>query len=152
MTTFLYRLWNSNDELLYVGISKSAVRRLEQHLSDKPWADQIVKQTAQAYESRDAAIEAEREAIKKEKPRHNILHNKTPEADLLERSQLLWRHMTDNQRAEAIKLARNLSVACGQLPGNTKRDELLAGMVALWSNSQDVNSDELCWLTPKAPS
>jgi predicted GIY-YIG superfamily endonuclease len=149
MATFLYRLYDSEDQLIYVGVSKSAVRRLEQHLRDKPWADQIARQTAQAYPSRDAAIEAERQAIQKEKPKKNILHNKTPEADLLDRAKFLWRHMTESERAEAIQLARTLSAACGKLPANTKRDAVLAGMVALWSNSQKVASDELDWLTPR---
>jgi predicted GIY-YIG superfamily endonuclease len=76
MTTFLYRLYNADDELLYIGISKSAIHRLHEHLTQQPWADQVAKQTIERYETRDAAVIAERNAIQSEAPTHNIVHNK----------------------------------------------------------------------------
>jgi predicted GIY-YIG superfamily endonuclease len=75
MTTFLYRLYNANDELLYIGISKSAIHRLHTHLVHQPWGAQIVKQTVERFEKRSDAIQAETLAIKSEQPKHNIVHN-----------------------------------------------------------------------------
>jgi predicted GIY-YIG superfamily endonuclease len=87
MTTFLYRLYNTDDELLYIGISKSAIHRLHTHLVHQPWGAQIVKQTVERFEKRSDAVEAETLAIKSEQPKHNIIHNQTdsrPETKWLE--------------------------------------------------------------------
>jgi predicted GIY-YIG superfamily endonuclease len=75
MTTYVYRLWDADDQLLYIGISKSAINRLHQHLQQQPWAEQIVKQTIQRCYTREEAVHVERQAIKNEKPLHNIAHN-----------------------------------------------------------------------------
>ena len=74
--TSLYRHFDSEGRLLYVGISYNALARLSQHENDKPWADDICSVTIQHFESRNLAIEAECAAIKKEKPLHNIIMNK----------------------------------------------------------------------------
>jgi predicted GIY-YIG superfamily endonuclease len=75
MTTYLYRLWDDADRLLYVGISKSAIHRLHEHLTEQPWADQIVKQTVERHATRQAALAAEKYAIQTEGPLHNIVHS-----------------------------------------------------------------------------
>lgn len=75
MKTALYRIWGNEGELLYVGISKSALSRLGQHLSEKPWADQISNVTIETYPTREQAAAAEVAAIKAEKPLHNVVHN-----------------------------------------------------------------------------
>lgn len=72
---YLYRLYNDKDELLYIGISKSAIHRLHQHLETQPWAEQIAKQTIERFASRQKLESAERKAILKEKPKHNITYN-----------------------------------------------------------------------------
>jgi hypothetical protein len=73
--THLYRLYDSSDALLYVGISKSAITRLHEHLALQPWSAQIVKQTIERFPSRDAAAAAEIRAIRDEMPRYNKMHN-----------------------------------------------------------------------------
>jgi hypothetical protein len=73
--TCLYRLYGPADELLYVGISKSALLRLGQHLGEKPWADQVTRTTIDWYDTREAAAAAEVAAIVSERPLHNITHN-----------------------------------------------------------------------------
>jgi len=72
---YLYRLYNEAGDLLYIGISKSAIQRLHQHLEGQPWADQITTQRVQRFPTREALEQAEREAIRSERPRHNISHN-----------------------------------------------------------------------------
>lgn len=66
----LYRHFDAEGNLLYVGISLSAVARLIQHRSSG-WFDQIVRIDIERFDSRDTALAAENIAIKKERPRHN---------------------------------------------------------------------------------
>lgn len=82
MSHYLYRLFNKNDELLYVGISKSAIHRLHQHLEKQPWAEQVAKQTIERFPHRAALEAAEKVAIQNEHPIHNITHNK-PKRDVV---------------------------------------------------------------------
>ena len=75
MKTALYRIWGNDDQLLYVGISKSALGRLGQHLTEKSWAADIANVTIETFATRELAAAAEVEAIKAEKPLHNVVHN-----------------------------------------------------------------------------
>ena len=75
MKTALYRMWGNDGQLLYVGISKSALGRLGQHLTEKSWAADIVNVTIETFPTREQAAAAEVAAIKTEKPLHNVTHN-----------------------------------------------------------------------------
>lgn len=72
--TALYRHFDKHGALLYVGISLSAIQRLGQHRENSDWFAEIARQEIEHYSSRELALEAERQAIKSEKPRHNIQH------------------------------------------------------------------------------
>lgn len=72
----LYRHYDSANQLLYVGISASAVHRLGQHSEHSDWFASISRVTIEHFESRPAALTAEREAIINERPLHNIVHKK----------------------------------------------------------------------------
>lgn len=76
MSHYLYRLYDANDQLLYVGISKSAIRRLHQHLEAQPWSEQIATQTIERYATRIELEAAEKQAIEREAPIHNVIYNK----------------------------------------------------------------------------
>lgn len=72
----LYRLYDQNETLLYVGVSKSAIARLTQHLDTQPWAAEIVHQRLEHLAVTRRQIEQiEREVIIAEKPKYNIIHN-----------------------------------------------------------------------------
>ena len=75
MKTALYRIWGKDDQLLYVGISKSALGRLGQHLTEKTWSADIANVTIETFPTRELAAAAEVAAIKAEKPLHNVVHN-----------------------------------------------------------------------------
>lgn len=78
----LYRFYDETGKLLYVGISVNPGARFAQHRSDKPWWAQIVDIKVQPMPSRGAALAAEREAIKNERPSYNTIHNqRTEKAD-----------------------------------------------------------------------
>lgn len=73
--TDLYRHFDADGELLYVGISLSAIGRLSQHKSTAHWADKIASVTVESFSTREQAVEAERIAIETEQPLHNKIFN-----------------------------------------------------------------------------
>lgn len=69
----LYRHFDKDDILLYVGISWSTISRWSQHLRGSPWSARVVKITIQTFETREAALDAECKAIKEENPAFNTV-------------------------------------------------------------------------------
>jgi hypothetical protein len=70
----LYRHFDKDNRLLYVGISYSALSRLmEGHRSQSHWFDDIVRVEIERYPTRKDAEKAELEAIGREKPLHNLI-------------------------------------------------------------------------------
>jgi predicted GIY-YIG superfamily endonuclease len=78
MKTALYRHFDKKDKLLYVGISLSAIHRLTQHKNSSDWTKEAVRMETEWFDSKSDALTAEREAIVKENPCHNVLINKMP--------------------------------------------------------------------------
>ncbi len=74
--TTLYRHYDVDNNLLYVGISLSWQKRLKEHKVSS-WYKKISNVTLEHHESREKAMYYEREAIKKEKPLYNIQNNNT---------------------------------------------------------------------------
>lgn len=74
MSHHLYRHFDSNGELLYIGISLSAVQRLSQHKQTAHWFKDIAKVEIEHFSSPETAHAAEVEAIAIEKPKFNIAH------------------------------------------------------------------------------
>jgi hypothetical protein len=75
----LYRQFSKTGELLYVGVSLSALVRLSQHKDNSHWFSDIGKVEIQNFPSRESAISAETAAIKNEKPKWNVQHKKSIE-------------------------------------------------------------------------
>ena len=72
----LYRYFDTNDLLLYIGISVDPDARLKAHRANRePWVGAAVRRTVEWHESRPLALKAEEEAIKAECPRYNEKHN-----------------------------------------------------------------------------
>lgn len=76
LVAWLYRMYGKNNELLYIGISKSAFARFEQHSHTQPWINQVARWEREPYPSRAEALEAERTAIIQEHPKYNVIHNR----------------------------------------------------------------------------
>lgn len=75
-TTALYRHFNSSGDLLYVGISLSWPARTKAHAQGARWFDQVARIEIENFSTREGALEAERQAIKSEKPQYNVIHNR----------------------------------------------------------------------------
>jgi hypothetical protein len=71
----LYRFYDRTDVLLYLGISINLPARLRQHRGDKDWWPNIDRIQVEYHPTRQAALDAEKAAIKAEKPVHNDVHN-----------------------------------------------------------------------------
>ena len=78
--TALYRHFDANGELLYVGISLNAVSRLAQHRQTSPWFDEIARIEIEWHPTREDACDAEITAIHTEHPRYNVIHSGMPVA------------------------------------------------------------------------
>lgn len=70
--TALYRHFDSDGRLLYVGISNDTLRRLCQHKERSHWFEQIARVDIEFFDSRHAALAAESAAIANESPAFNI--------------------------------------------------------------------------------
>jgi len=68
----LYRHFNAEGTLLYVGISLRPFSRFKEHNTHSGWADQIANMTIEYFPSRMEAMAAEIKAVREEDPVHNI--------------------------------------------------------------------------------
>jgi len=71
----LYRMYNADNVLLYVGVSKNALARMDQHEAAKPWFTEVALVKFEHHANRESVLEAERLAILTEQPRHNQQHS-----------------------------------------------------------------------------
>lgn len=71
MKNCVYRHFDASGTLLYVGVSLCAVTRLSGHREHSGWFQEIARVTVEWFDSRELALEAERKAIRAEKPKHN---------------------------------------------------------------------------------
>jgi len=76
----LYRLFDDDGQLLYVGISSNWRERFHAHEKNQSWWDLVTNITLERFESREAVAEAERVAIKLERPSKNKQHSQTYES------------------------------------------------------------------------
>jgi hypothetical protein len=67
----LYRCYDADDRLLYVGITESPGRRHARHRDDKAWWPEVAYVEWEFFETIGAAVDAERDAIENESPLHN---------------------------------------------------------------------------------
>ena len=70
--TALYRLYDVDDVLLYVGITHDPDERMAHHESQKPWWPQVVRHAVVWFDTRSDAQAAELEAIRTEQAVYNV--------------------------------------------------------------------------------
>lgn len=78
--TSLYRWFDADGELLYIGISGELALRQNGHSKKSSWSDFASTSTVERFATRDEARAAERAAIEAEQPLFNGTHNDSPEA------------------------------------------------------------------------
>lgn len=72
---WLYWFYDDSGDLLYIGITNSGVKRMEQHGADKVWWPEVRNITVDHFSTREEAEAAEIAAIKQHLPKHNGMHN-----------------------------------------------------------------------------
>lgn len=72
----LYRCFDKDQNLLYIGISSSVLARLSQHSHQSHWFSGLVYVKIEKFASLCDAACAEKNAIKNEHPQFNIIYNK----------------------------------------------------------------------------
>lgn len=74
---FLYRFYDRTGVLIYIGITVDFHQRRKKHMTYKAWWARVdeTATTVEYYLGKRAALDAEREAIKSEKPLENDQHN-----------------------------------------------------------------------------
>ena len=72
--TTLYRYFDSEGRLLYVGITGDNTKRQSQHRRNSFWFGEIASAKFEHFDTRRDAAQAEVLAIKNEKPLHNTQH------------------------------------------------------------------------------
>jgi predicted GIY-YIG superfamily endonuclease len=70
-STTLYRFYDSEWRLLYVGISWDVAARIGQHRDSKPWFEYVAFIRVDHYLTRAAAETAEQDTIREERPPFN---------------------------------------------------------------------------------
>ena len=81
MAAQLYRHFDADGRLLYVGISLNALARLSQHSLDASWFKDIRLVTIEVFDTRLKAAAAERKAIRSERPMWNVAHARSGARD-----------------------------------------------------------------------
>lgn len=73
----LYRHYDADGCLLYVGVSGDAAKRLKDHESKGvTWCSDVATTIIDKFESRSLALAAEKEAIQTEDPAYNRVHSR----------------------------------------------------------------------------
>lgn len=71
---YVYKLYNSDDEFIYVGKAKNMRARMCSHWHDTPWIREVERIEVETHASEDEAIARELELILSAMPRHNRKH------------------------------------------------------------------------------
>lgn len=112
--TALYRHRDASGSLLYVGISLRPFKRLDQHGGQSHWFRQIASVTVEYFDTRSEAMAAEKEAIKVEQPRHNIIHADKEDAAFEKRKRRQGRALSIEEISENIMFCvQNVDVGRG---------------------------------------
>ena len=74
----LYRFFDKDDRLLYVGISLDPGARWKTHAREKEWWSDVARVSIEEHPTRKSVLDAESAAIRSECPLRNIAGNPSP--------------------------------------------------------------------------
>lgn len=101
--TQLYRHFNADGELLYVGISMTVLIRTRSHSYNSTWFNEVRRIEIEPFPSLVSALEAERSAIRDEKPKHNA---QCLDSKKFQNKRDAMRAGRDRAKANGVKLGR----------------------------------------------
>lgn len=91
----LYRHWDGDDRLLYVGVTRNFNTRQHAHSVASRWMEFKVRTTHEQYPSRATVEAAEAAAVRDEQPLFNVAGNDDPDAHQRLRAYLAERNRMD---------------------------------------------------------
>lgn len=77
----LYRWWDADGKLLYIGKSIAVFGRIEQHRRNSKFFDEAASMTMERFPDEATLGLAEIEAIRTERPPYNVAHNRGYDVD-----------------------------------------------------------------------
>ena len=83
----VYRHFDADGVLLYVGTSTDWLRRTEEHRREAPWFAEVANITIQRFPTAEEMTSAEKEAVAEEKPLYNLV---LQQPSFREKFPLLW--------------------------------------------------------------
>lgn len=138
--TSLYRHFAADGSLLYVGISLSWPARTKAHLRQSRWFEEVARVEIERFPSREDALNAERHAIKSERPKFNVVHNKPPRAKVNVRGER--RKFRPSGRGDPVlELIKGPDAIVG--PALMYREDFISVMVAHGETGSPGAIDEL---------
>jgi hypothetical protein len=150
--TVLYRHYDADGGVLYVGITFDPSSRRRQHASDKPWWPLVARTTYEWHPTRLAALGAERAAIATERPTFNVIHNgavRDVESPPMAGSPMtrkatdrIWRVQID-EYVQEIQLWLEWEIDCSAIGGNYSSDEISAN--DMWRMFIDMYYPDRGW-------
>ena len=94
MENMLYRAYDENENLIYIGQSTKFLERMKQHIKSSEWSGLVDTWKLQRFDTQEKLLTHEKIAIKKEKPLYNKTHN------------LYYRQNMEELKSENKKLTR----------------------------------------------
>jgi predicted GIY-YIG superfamily endonuclease len=112
----LYRAYNADGHLLYVGISGNALHRLAEHNYASKWTSRVCTLEIEHYASRETAALAERQAIRREFPALNLAMAQT-NADkapcgICQRTQACWAWNCPKRQFQFVPIIAGEDIQC----------------------------------------
>lgn len=106
-TQILYRYFDKDDNLLYVGISSNYQARAASHAKFSKWSHLASYVRLEHFPNRQSVLDAEKFAIISEKPIYNIIHNQQAVTSENHWLDLISFSLTDNWHSkinESVKI------------------------------------------------
>jgi predicted GIY-YIG superfamily endonuclease len=100
----VYRFFSGTGDILYIGMSSNPFMRAVVHKSSSDWYFDVKNMTIDWFESREVAAKKEAEAIRAEKPIHNIASTKTPKSMLPRPKTAVWLSPNEKQKIHLCTL------------------------------------------------
>lgn len=72
---YVYRCFDADDRLMYVGLTLDRAHRYRTHRSGTPWWPDVTRITSTRYDDDEEARRVEASTIARCSPRHNVVHN-----------------------------------------------------------------------------
>ena len=143
--TELYRHFDKNNTLLYVGVSLSYASRLAQHRDHAHWFQEVDTVKIERFATRRDALDAEKRAVLSENPKCNIQLKKTAAEIARENRRLRAEQSKNESRLNLTGKVVNFSL-CYDL-------KELSGLIGIGSNeiNRHINEGNLSFfeLDPK---